>query len=49
MLKRHVIAGSKTEWILPDAKQALADLNDDNSIDIADIIILKRKILESLK
>lgn len=49
ILKRHVIAGSKTEWILTGNKLSLADLNNDDSVDITDIIILKRKILESLQ
>ncbi len=48
ILKRHVIAGSKTEWILTENALTLADLNKDGNVDITDIIKLKRTILESL-
>ena len=49
ILKRHVIAGSKTEWILTGNTLILADLNNDNLVNITDVIILKRKILETLQ
>lgn len=48
ILKRHVIAGSKTEWILTGNTLKIADLNNDGNVDITDIIKLKRTILESL-
>lgn len=48
ILKRHVIAGSKAEWILTGDALTLADLNSDDNVDITDIIKLKRTILESL-
>ena len=49
ILKRHVIAGSKTEWILTGNALTMADINGDGNVDITDILYLKREILESLK
>lgn len=48
ILKRHIIAGSKTDWILTGNTLKLADLNNDGDVNITDIIVLKRKILDSL-
>lgn len=47
ILKRHLIAGIKKEWILSNEQQGLADLNEDGIVGITDLVLLKRRILEN--
>ena len=48
MLKRHLVAGSKTEWILVGNRLLIADMNEDGKIDISDLLILKRQVINNL-
>ena len=43
--KRHIIAGSKTAWILTGDKFKAGDMNDDGKINATDLLALKRKIV----
>ena len=45
LMKRHIIAGSKTEWILTGDKFTRGDMNSDNVINPTDLLLLKRKIV----
>ena len=45
LLKRHIIAGSKTEWILTGDKFKMGDINSDEKINATDLLLLKRKIV----
>ena len=48
MLKRHIAAGSRTEWILTGNSLTAADMNEDGNVDITDMLMLKRKITEEI-
>ena len=48
MIKRHIAAGSKTEWILTGDNLKAADMNEDENVDITDMLMLKRKITEEI-
>ena len=48
MLKRHITAGSRTEWILTGNSLTAADMNEDENVDITDMLMLKRKITEEI-
>jgi hypothetical protein len=45
VLKRHLVAGSKTEWKLTGENLVLADINKDGKVDITDIVLLKRHLV----
>lgn len=45
LIKRHIIAQGKKEWILTDDKFKAGDMNSDNKIDATDLLLLKRKIV----
>ncbi len=47
LMKRHIIAGSKTEWILTGDKFTRGDMNLDGTIDSTDLLQLKRKIVNN--
>lgn len=47
LVKRHIISGSKVEWILKEEKFKAGDINDDGKIDATDLLLVKRKILSS--
>ena len=49
LVKRHLVAGKKQEWILTEDKFKLADINKDNKITATDLILIKRLVLEQLK
>ena len=44
-MKRHIIAGTKTEWILTGNEFTRGDMNSDGTIDSTDLLLLKRKII----
>ncbi len=48
MLKRHLVAGSRTEWILTGRALLLADMNEDGNVDVTDMLMLKRIIVEDM-
>ena len=45
LLKRHIIAGNKTEWVLKEDKFTRGDMNTDGTINSTDLLLLKRKII----
>ena len=45
LIKRHIIAGNKTEWILTGEKFKRADMNSDGIINATDLLLIKRKII----
>lgn len=45
ILKRHIIAGDKKEWIISDDKITLGDINENQEIDITDLLLMKRLIV----
>ena len=48
MLKRHLVAGNRTEWILTGQALSLADMNENGAVDITDMLMLKREIVENI-
>ena len=48
MLKRHLVAGNKTEWILTENSLLAAEINEDGNVDITDMLMIKRKIVENI-
>ena len=48
MLKRHLVAGNKTDWILTGKSLLAADMNEDGNVDITDMLMLKRIIVEDM-
>ena len=49
LLKRHLVAGEKQEWILTGDKFKAADINEDGKITATDLILIKRLVLEHMK
>jgi hypothetical protein len=49
LLKRHIIAGDNTSWILIGQQEKSADINSDENIDVTDLILLKRHIVAGNK
>ena len=47
-LKRHMVAGNRTEWILTGRALLLADMNENGTVDITDMLMLKRVIVENI-
>lgn len=45
LIKRHIVAGEKTEWKLTTKRQELADINRDGRVNIQDIVLIKKDIL----
>ena len=46
MLKRHLVAGNKVNWILTGSYFLASDMNEDGNVDITDMLMLKRIIVE---
>ncbi len=46
LVKRHLVAGAKQEWILSEDELKLADINKDNQITATDLILIKKLILK---
>ena len=48
-VKRHIVAGTKEEWILKDDRFTVADVNKDGKITATDLLLIKRLVLEQGK
>ena len=48
LLKRHLVAKNKTEWILGGKGLELADMNTDESVDITDLFMLKKVVVQNI-
>ena len=48
MLKRHLVAGNKTDWILTENSLEAADMNENGTVDITDMLMLKRVVVENM-
>ena len=48
MIKRHLVAGNKNNWILNGNSALAADINQDGEIDITDLLMLKRKLINNI-
>ncbi len=46
LIKRHLVAGKKQEWILKDSMFKLADINGDGKITATDLLLMKRLVLK---
>ena len=44
LLKRHLIAGNGTNWILTGENLEAADMNENGKVDISDLVLLKREV-----
>lgn len=49
LLKRHIVAGNKQEWILTDEALKNGDINKDGNITATDLLLLKRLVLSNIK
>jgi hypothetical protein len=49
LLKRNIVAGSKTSWALTGQGEKSADINKDGNVDVTDILLLKRHIVAGNK
>jgi hypothetical protein len=49
LLKRHIVAGNRTEWILIGQGENSADINGDGNVDVTDLLLLKRHIVAGNK
>ena len=49
LVKRHLVAGEKQEWILVEDKFDLGDINKDGKITATDLILIKRLILTQIE
>ena len=48
MIKRHLVAGNKTNWILTGDSLKAADMNENGIVDITDMLMLKRAVVENM-
>lgn len=48
LLKRHIVAGSRTEWKLVGNKFTAGDMNKNLKIDATDLLLLKRKLVNKV-
>ena len=48
MIKRHLVAGNKTDWILTGSSLEAADMNENGIVDITDMLMLKRAVVENM-
>lgn len=49
LLKRHLVAGEKQEWILTEDKFKAGDMNEDGKITATDLILMKRLVLKQIE
>lgn len=47
LLKRHLVAGQKNQWILTGIQLYAADLNDDENVTPTDLLLLKKLVMEN--
>ena len=48
MLKRHLVAGNRSNWKLTGDSLLSADMNENGSVDITDMLMLKRVVVENI-
>ncbi len=48
LVKRHIVAGERQEWILTEDKFTLADLNKNGKITATDLLLLKRLVIQQV-
>ena len=48
MLKRHLVAGNRSDWKLTGDNLSSADMNENETVDITDMLMLKRVIVENI-
>lgn len=48
LLKRHLVAGEKQEWVLTENKFVAGDINKDGKITATDLILMKRLVLNKI-
>ena len=48
LVKRHLVAGKKQEWILKENKFNAGDINKDNKITATDLLLIKRLVLKEM-
>ena len=48
MLKRHLVAGNRSDWKLTGDNLSSADMNENGTVDITDMLMLKRVIVENI-
>ena len=48
MLKRHLVAGNRSNWKLTGDSLLAADMNENGTVDITDMLMLKRVIVEKM-
>ena len=48
LLKRHLIAGNRTNWKLTGDNLELADMNENGKVDISDLLLLKREVAQNI-
>ncbi len=49
LLKRHLVANKRQEWILTGDKFKAGDINRDNEITATDLLLIKRLVLKEMK
>ncbi len=49
LLKRHLVAEKKQEWILKENKFKAGDIDKDNEITATDLLLMKKLVLEEMK
>ena len=49
LLKRHLVAGKKKDWVLTGDKFKAADINEDGKITATDLLLMKRLVLKEMK
>ena len=48
LLKRHLIAENRTNWILTGDNLEAADMNENEKVDISDLLLLKREVAQNI-
>ena len=48
LLKRHLIAGNRTNWILTGDNLESADMNENGKVDISDLLLVKREVAQNI-
>ncbi len=49
LVKRHLVAGKKEDWVIKEDKLKLVDINEDNKITATDLLLLQRLVLSQIK
>ncbi len=48
LLKRHLVAGEKQDWILTEEQRKAADIDNNNEITATDLLLMKRLVVEQI-